>query len=508
MLLENQPDLRRWEFVGPVAKAYELCRAPLAMIQGPVGGGKSTASVRRYLRVATWQEPSPRDGKRKARILCICPTYRRAWDTIIPSYFKVFPEHLTCLDGSGGFKGSRGDPADHLFELNVVMGGVPTILQIDVRFRAVNDLDIEDFYRGFEFTAIHLPEADTNSDLSQLLSIGSTRVGRFPEPEDRPENGPTTYAGIFGDANAPIIGCAFYERMHLRRMLDGTAAPATDRFFRQPSGLSPNAENIKNLRKIRPDFYEHMESQIDKYDVGRMIKNRPGFGRHGQPVHPNFDQEFHVAIQPLEVDRFSPVYIGVDAGSNTMKPAATFSQRSYSGQWRKLREIYLPDGIQMNTIDFGSEIRRIMDTDLRQAPGAMLCIDPAAGAPNAGTEFTTAQELQGSTGIEAQLAPTNKPKYRRSATDRLFLSNSGPGQPSVIVDPSCIGLIQGYVGGFHYKRRGQVVAISPEKNSFSHVCEADEYAHLCIEGIGPSEGRFIRPDGEGSNDAPRGIYAD
>jgi hypothetical protein len=438
---------------------------------------------------------------RKARVLCICPTYRRAWDTIMPSYFKVFPQEM------GEFRGSRGDPADHVFDLEVSINGRRAPLHVETLFRAVNDLDIEDFLRGFEFTAIHLPEADTNTDLAQLLSLGSTRVGRYPEPEDRPETS-NAYAGIFGDANAPVIDTAFYERLHLKRMPDGSRAPATDRLFLQPGGLSPAAENIKNLRKIRADFYEHMMTQLDVYDVGRMIRNRPGYGRHGQPVHPNFDQETHVAARSLECDPGLTVYIGIDAGSNTLKPAATFSQRAYSGQWRKLAEIYLPKAEQMNTQEFGLEVRRVMETRCQRARTAMLCIDPAAGGRNAASEFTTAQELQHHTGIEAQLAPSNQPKHRRSATDRLFLHFVAPREPAVMIDPECIGLIQGYVGGFHYKRRGQVVGLSPEKNAYSHVCEADEYAHLTVEGIGPSEGRFIRPDGEGAYDAPRGIYAD
>jgi hypothetical protein len=54
-------------------------------------------------------------------------------------------------------------------------------------------------------------------------------------------------------------------------MPDGKPAPASDRLFIQPSGFSPNAENIKNLKKIRPDYYEHMASQLDEYDVGRLI---------------------------------------------------------------------------------------------------------------------------------------------------------------------------------------------------------------------------------------------
>lgn len=423
----------------------------------------------------------------------------------MPSYFKVFPQNI------GEFRGSKGDPADHIFDTRVRIGGIDSILHVEVLFRAVNDLDVEEFYRGFEFTHIWLPEADTNDDLAAILSIGSNRVGRYPEPDDRPEVSAVpggAFKGISCDANAPVIGSHFHDRFYLRRKGAGDPAPESDRRFIQPSGFSPNAENIKALRKIDPDFYNQQATQLDKYDVDRLLRNRPGYGRHGQPVHPNFDPERHVATRSLEVDRFSPVYIGIDAGSNTLKPAATFSQRAYSGQWRKLAEIYLPDGEQMNTADFGAEVRRIMDTRFQRAPGAMLCIDPAAGHPNANSEFTTAQELQDSTGIEAQLAPSNVAKYRRSATDSLLLKSAGPGEPSVIIDPDCIGLIQGYTGGFHYQRRGQKVGVTPVKNSFSHVVEADEYAHLCIEGIGPSEGRFIRPDGEGFNDAPRGIYAD
>lgn len=470
-------------------------------IVGPTGGGKTTGSSRKYVRVATKQQPSPRDGERKARILCICPTYRRAWDTIIPSYKKVYPDSL------GSFTGSKGDPADHVFDLQVTVAGVPTTLHMEVMFRAVNDLAVEDFYRGLEITAIHLPEADTNGELAQLLSLGSNRVGRYPEPEDRPDDGSIGYSGIFCDANAPVIGTTFHERFYLKRLPDGARAPDTDRLFRQPSGFSANAENMMNLRRIRPDYYGHMATQLDAYDVGRMIGNKPGYGRHGQAVHPNFDEDTHVAQRSLEVDRFAPVQIGVDAGSNAMIPGATFSQRTYSGQWRTLAEIYLPDG-QMTTDELGAEIRRLMETRFQHAPGAMLCLDPAAGGANAATGFTTAQHLQAATGIEAQLAPSNMPKDRHAAIDKLLKRFVAPREPAKIIDPDCIGLIQGYAGGYHYKRRGKTVAVTPEKNRFSHVVEADEYAALTVEGIGPTEGRFIRPDGEGGYDAPRPIYAD
>jgi hypothetical protein len=87
-----------------------------------------------------------------------------------------------------------------------MIGGQRASLHVEVLFRAVNDLDIEEFFRGFEFTAIWLPEADTNGDLAAILSLGSNRAGRYPEPDDRPGHRPSAYAGIFGDANAPMIG--------------------------------------------------------------------------------------------------------------------------------------------------------------------------------------------------------------------------------------------------------------------------------------------------------------
>ena len=497
-LFENGVDLRRWQFSGPVERLYELSRAPVSMIVGPTGGGKSTGSARRCLRVATWQHASPQDGVRKARILCICPTYRRAWDTVMPSYFKELPQAM------GEFRGSRGDPADHIFEIDVKIQGIISRLHVEVLFRAVNDLAIEDFFRGFEFTAIWLPEADTNKDLAAILSLGSNRVGRYPEPRDRPENPLTeAYRGIFGDANAPMIGTHFHERFYLKKR-------ETDRLFIQPGGYSQNAENMMNLRRISAKYYENMAVGMDHYDIGRLIHNRPGYGRHGQPVHPNFDQETHVATRSIEVDKFSTVYIGIDAGSNAMTPAATFSQRSYSGQWRTLAEIYIGKS-QMNTEEFGAAIRQVMNSrfgQLGQEAGAMLCLDPAAGGANAASQYTTAQALQHYTGIEANLAPTNDPKMRRMAIDRLFKRMVAPREPAKIIDPACIGLIQGYAGGFHYPKRGQAVSLSPAKNEFSHVCEADEYAVLTEEGLDASVGRFIRPGGEGAYDTVRTLHAD
>ena len=511
-MAQGEIELIPWEPAGPVAHAFELSRAPVAMIVGPTGGGKSTASARRCLRIATWQDPSPRDGVRRARIVVICPTYRRAWDQVIPTYGKVFPQK------KGEFLGSRGDPADHVFNRDVMLRGERATCHVEILFRAVNDLDIEVFFRGYEFTAIHLPEADTNGDLAQIISLGSNRVGRYPEPDDRPDHSElASYSGIFGDANAPIIGTAFHDRFYLKKTADGARAPESDRVYLQPGGRSANAENMKNLRKIRRDYYEHMASQQDEYDNRRMIDNKPGFGRHGQPVQPNFDSDTHVAKVPLQVDPMLPVYIGVDCGSNALVPGAVFYQRSYMGQWRALAEIFLAEG-NMNTAELAHAIRETFHRRFAQLLSAralavqreeraQLCLDPAAGGAQAASEFTTAQDLQAQTHIEVALAPTNNPRHRRSALDRLFKRMVGPREPAFIADPEhCPGFIAGLAGGFHYQKRGAIVGLAPVKNRYSHVCEAGEYAPLTIDGVDPEEGRLIRPDGADAYSGPSVIY--
>lgn len=430
----------------------------------------------------------------------------------MPSYFKVFPKTL------GEFRGSRGDPADHIFDTVVNIDGGMGRLHVEVLFRAVQDLDIEEFFRGFEYTHLWLPEADTNTDLEAILSIGSNRAGRYPEPEDRPDpDAPgfvAAFKGISCDANAPIIGTYFHQRFYVERGLRrfGPGNPdGTDNVLVQPSGFSPNAENLMNLRRIDPAFYANQAKLLSAYDVPRLLGNRPGYGRHGQPVHPNFNEERHVTHGPIAVDPHTMLIISVDAGSGSLRPGATFEQRRHTGQWCYLEEIFVPQAEQMTTPQLGEAIRRIAEgprfADVVRTQGAVICIDPAAITRSPQTEYTDAHALQQAAGIEVQLAPTNKPDLRRNALDKLFLASvpGSSGEPMIAIDPRCTNLIHALAGGWHYPRRaGQLSTISA-KNEWANIGEAAEYGPLAIDGLDASEGRFIRPGDEGGHYEARGI---
>ena len=466
-------------YAGPVARAFELSRAPVAVIEGPTAGGKSQASARRILRVALNQEPSPKDGVRKARVVVVCPTYRRAHDTVIPSYLQVWPKEW------GKFSGGKGDPVDHVFD--IPNGGRP--LHIEVWFRAVQDESLEEFVRGLQTTAWWFPEMDTMPQ-EDLVSLASNRVGRYPFTEDRPEwmeGRLPAYSGVWGDANSPVIGSWYHKRFHLEKHLHSES----DKLFRQPPGLlpdgsaNPNAENLHNLRKIRGDYYEHLASTMQDYDVGRLLMCKPGYSRFGKPVHETFDARTMVSATRIDPVHGCSIEIGVDAG-NTLMPAATFAQRVF-GQRRPLAEI--APRTQMDLVEFSREVRRMMDT---RFPGyqARITVDPSAGAKSAtNRQVTFAQILQAESGIFVTPAPSNDPLKRRSALSQVMRRRDG----YVISGPDCPHLVEALSGGFRFKKHGNIYSPHPEKNEHSHVAEAEEYGALGSEGLGAAGGGLIRP---------------
>lgn len=480
---------------GPIALAYETSRAPVSLIVGPTGGGKSQASARKVLRVALMQEPSPRDGWRKARITCVAPTYRILWDTAIRSFRKVFPDSL-----GGTFKGSQGDPADYKLDIRMRRGGVDHLLHIEVEFRALRDESAEEFVRGREVTAWWFPEMDT-MPAADLLSLALNRVGRYPEPDDRPpwrDGQVRPYSGVFGDANAPVVGSWFHQRFYIDR-------ENAEGFFRQPAALTadgktnPEAENLHNLLKIDPEYYPQMASRMADYDVGRLLMCKPGYSRFGKPVHEHFDDQRHVSKVPLPIEAGLKVSVGADMG-NTLKPAATFSQRTFSGQKRVLREIS-PIDRQLDIVEFAREILRVLDTDFPDCAEVEVTVDPSARAQTTNDrKISYAQQLQAYLNppgarrrVTVKLARTNDPGLRRTGVDQMLKRSAGPGEPAIILCPKGVPhLIAGLSGGYRFKKNGDAYSPQPEKNDHSHEAEALQYDVLGSEGF-TGDGGFIPP---------------
>ena len=121
--------------------------------------------------------------------------------------------------------------------------------------------------------------------------------------------------------------------------------------------------------------------------------------------------------------------------------------------------------------------------------------DPA-GMARAQTDERTPFDILRAQGLAARPAPSNDPLLRREAV-AAALSRDIDGQPGLVLSPHCVTLRKGMAGAWHYRRlqvAGEARFVdTPDKNRFSHVCEAAQYLLL-----GAGEGRRLlnqdRPD--------------
>ena len=115
--------------LGPIAGAYYLDNSRVAIIEGPVGSGKSVASCLRLQRHAYEQAPSP-DGIAYTRWIIVRNTKPQLKDTTIKTWLEVFPEAMY-----GQFL--RGDNLAHYWRFRP--RGYPNPIDAEFLFRALDD---------------------------------------------------------------------------------------------------------------------------------------------------------------------------------------------------------------------------------------------------------------------------------------------------------------------------------------------------------------------------------
>ena len=84
-------------------------------------------------------------------------------------------------------------------------------------------------------------------------------------------------------------------------------------------------------------------------------------------------------------------------------------------------------------------------------------------------------------GYKCVKPPSNKPEHRIEAVERL-LAQQLDGQAMYLIDPGCSMLIRGFVHGYRYKKKtnGQIDE-KPDKNEYSHVHDANQYADAIMD---------------------------
>jgi hypothetical protein len=79
-----------FEVDGKVLDAFLFDNSPVAIIQGPIGSGKTRAALMRMIRHCS-EQPKQKDGKRRSRWLVVRQTYPELKTTTIKAFPRPSP---------------------------------------------------------------------------------------------------------------------------------------------------------------------------------------------------------------------------------------------------------------------------------------------------------------------------------------------------------------------------------------------------------------------------------
>ena len=450
------------------------------LIAGPVGSGKTTACVIELAKRSVMQKEAP-DGIKYTRHAIVRQTLKQLRDTVLK-------DCQSWLDPLGG----QWKVSESTYHINV--GNVRS----EWIFIPLEDAEDQARLLSMQLTSAWLSEA-IEMDLG-ILGPVSGRLGRYPSGQ----RGAPTWYGIIADTNMPV------ELSPWHQFLENL--PQNWQKFIQPSGLSPNAENLNylvqteetlklpfnhpvRLRQGRRYYENFVETYGEASDwVRRYVKAEYGDDPSGQAVfRESFRPDFHIVEHTTVVPGY-PIIVGQDFGRN---PWSLIAQVDHMGRLQIHEEVPAMNiGLEKHVLQ---RLRpRLLSEEYF---GHKICIigDPAGTSKGSIGEESCFDALR-RLGLPAFPAPTNDIDPRLRAVEAL-LGRQTNGGPTLLIDRHrCPWLCRAMAGGYRFTKtkQGGLRGI-PEKNDkegFSHVADCLQYLSLIAHGnMMQYVGRVLRPPG-------------
>lgn len=427
----------------PTFRSFHASAAQMRAVVGPVGSGKTTA--------ATWEVChflpfflATQYKIKKTRWAVVRNTMSELKDTTQKTLFEWF---------DWGSYREQGKEGNYTYILKYPqLGGI----EVEILFRSC---DIEKHVRQFkslELTGYWIDESiEVKEAVKRMLK---NRIGRYPR------KCPVRF-GI-ETTNPPDVEHPLYSQFKWDTPPPGPLSKGEP--LKKHAGFwQPPRENEENLRA---GYYDDLINDYkDNPDwIAMYVEGKPGVMQTGKLVYNNFKRDHHVARETL-IWSTKELIRGWDNTGNC--PAAIVLQVPTAGTMHVLKEFHTErEGI----VDFTERVNTECNLLFPDATYTDYA-DPAGNAEFSKKEggFTSnARLMNEACGISVIPSEQNF-TARTQAVEKQLLKIDG-----LLIDPACIRLINGFLGGYCYAEVGNtgIYAKEPIKNKFSHVHDALQYA--------------------------------
>ena len=421
--------------------------AKVRLILGPVGSGKSTVCVVEIFRRCA-EMPKSKDGYRRSRWAIVRNTNQQLKTTTFATWKQWFPPGVAGL----------WKESEKTFYLTV--GDI----RAEILFLPLDTPDDAQRLLSLELTGVFFNEA--REIAPELITAAFSRLGRYPSKAMLRD---TYWYGLIMDTNPPSRDSFLYEKFEEEK-------PDGWEIFKQPGGLDEHAENKENLP---PTYYEDMMNGATEDWIDVHVHGKYGRSLLGRPVfEKSFKRDFHVSTAPLQPNNLptGTILIGMDFGRT---PAAVLGQRHFSGRLNVLDALYVENIGLENFLNL--HLKPLLRERFPYNP-YMVIGDPAGMAKSQMNEENAFDVLK-KCGFKAVPASTNDIEPRIRAVETL-LSQQVEGKAMLLFSSEATSagmkhLVAAMDGGYMYKRKTNgSYDPTPDKNRFSHVCDATQYLAL------------------------------
>ena len=447
------------------------------LIAGPVGSGKTTACVIELLRRSV-QQSIGANGYRNTRHAIVRQTLKQLKDTVLKDCQQ-------WLEGLGAWKVSENTYHVEFDDVRSEWVFIP-----------LEDAADQARLLSMQLTGAWLSEC-IEMDISVLAPL-TGRLGRFPSADF----GAPSWHGWIADTNFPTEMTPWQQFME--------NPPPGVQIFKQPSGLSPEAENLDHLLQTEesrrlplgdPVRQEHGRRYYTRYVdlygedsdwVKRYVKAEYGDDPSGAAVFKNtFKSSFHIVDDTQLIPGY-PLLIGQDFGRN---PWSLICQMDHMGR------LLVHEEVPATNVGLEKHVLQSLRPRLfsNKYLGYKVCAvgDPSGVAKGSIAEESCIEALQ-RLGLPCFPAPTNDIEPRLRAVEALLGRQTNGGPSLLISRAGAPFLCRAMSGGYRFvKTKGGALKTVPDKNDkegFSHVCDDLQYVALVVHGGQvPSIARMLRP---------------